>query len=376
MKMMAEQAAGGSEGDSMMSKTSTLKHREIARALRQEIKTGLWQAGERLPGEQDLARRFEVSYMTMRQAVTNLVQECVLVRVRGKGTFVVADHPSHSDGRVAQPIALLVPTELQRMDPYYFPEVLEGFQDAIDAAGRRAALYSFDAVEHTGVLEPGSAVACLLIERSSLQVVERLRDSGYRVLAVNRYVGRRSIPCVRIDDAGGVEQAVGHLVSLGHDRIGFVAGPRTNLDAADRLRGFRSAVKRYGVRSAPESGDSFTEAGGYAAAREMLSGTNRPTALVCASDLSAIGAVKAARDFGLTVPRGLSVVGFGDFSVADYVSPSLTTVKQSRRALGRAAGNALILLADGDETAGLVLDAELIVRESTAQNVSAYVAAT
>jgi LacI family transcriptional regulator len=359
----------------MTSKTSTLKHREIARALRQEIKTGLWQAGERLPGEQDLARRFEVSYMTMRQAVTNLVQESVLVRVRGKGTFVVSQNRQQEVGRTGQPIALLIPQELQRMDPYYFPEVLEGFQEAIDAAGRRASLYSFDAVEHSGVLEPGTAVACLLIERPGLQMVEKLRDSGYRVLAINRYSGRRSIPCVRIDDARGVEQAVGHLASLGHDRIGFVAGPRNNLDAADRARGFRTGVKRYGVRVAPEAGDAFTEASGYAAAREMLSGPHRPTALVCASDLSAIGAIKAARDYGLSVPRGLSVVGYGDFSVADYISPSLSTIKQSRRALGKAAAESLILLADGEETAGVVLDAELIVRESTAQNVSAFASA-
>jgi LacI family transcriptional regulator len=261
------------------------------------------------------------------------------------------------------------------MDPYYFPEVLEGFQQAIDAAGRRVALYSFAAVEHTGVLEPGSAVACLLIERSSLHVVERLRDSGYRVLAINRYSGRRSIPCVRIDDARGVEMTVGHLVSQGHERIGFVAGPRNNLDAADRLRGFRSAVKRYGLRVAPESGDGFTEATGYAAAREMLSGSHRPTGIICASDLSAIGAIKAARDYGLSVPRGVSIAGFGDFSVADYISPSLTTIKQTRRALGRAAGEAVILLADGEETTGVVLEAELIVRESTAQNVSALVTA-
>jgi DNA-binding LacI/PurR family transcriptional regulator len=71
----------------------------------------------------------------------------------------------------------------------------------------------------------------------------------------------------------------------------------------------------------------------------------------------------------------LSVVGYGDFSVADYISPSLSTIKQSRRALGKAAAESLILLADGEETAGVVLDAELIVRESTAQNVSAFASA-
>ena len=366
----------------MTSKPPTLKHREIARALRQEIQTGLWRAGDRLPGEQDLAKRFDVSYMTMRQAVTNLVQESVLVRVRGKGTFVVEPSTSRDATRVGQPMAFLFPAALQRMDPYYFPEVLEGFQEALDRHGRRAALCNYEAVDpedgaspsglENGVLEPNSTVACLLVGRSSLAAVERLRDLGHRVLAINRYSGRRSIPCVRVDDARGTELAVEYLVGLGHDRIGFINGPRVNIDAAERLRGFRTGVKRFGIRYAPEEGDGFMEAEGYAAARGLLSLPNRPTAIICASDLSAIGAVKAARDIGLSVPRGVSIVGFGDFPMADYVSPSLTTIRQDRRALGHAAAEALIELADGEDVSGTVLPAELVLRESTAQNVTAF----
>lgn len=345
-----------------------LKHREVAAFLRDEIKAGLWGMAERLPGEQDLARRFGVAPMTMRHAVANLVEENVLVRVRGKGTYLVPKNQDSAATRTHSPMVLLFPADAQRLDPYYFPEVLEGFQSVLEERGCRASIQSDDASKLP--LEPGSAVACLVFEENQIRRLEQLRDSGFHVLAINRYTGRRSIPEVRIDDAQGVASAVAHLVSLGHERIGFVCGPSTNFDAADRLHGFRNAVKAQKVRAAPEAGNGFNEAAGYAATRQLLALPHRPTAIICASDLSALGTIKAAHDLGLSVPRGLSVVGFGNFSVADYMLPGLTTVCQSRIALGRAAAEHLIDLASGTAISSVMLTAELIVRDSTAENLS------
>ena len=344
------------------------KHREIAAALRHEVEAGGWQLGERLPGEQDLARRFGVAHMTMRHAVANLVDEGVLIRVRGKGTFLVPQDKQGQSARAVAPLVLLFPADAQRLDPYYFPDVLEGFQGALEERRCRSVIQSDDVSETT--LEPGSAIACLVGEDAQVQKLETLRDHGFSVLAINRYPGRRSIPEVRINDAEGVTSAVAHLVSLGHQRIGFVCGPSANLDAAERLRGFRDAVKTYSLRAAPEAGDGFNEAAGYAATRHLLALPQRPTAIICASDLSALGTIKAAHDLGLSVPRGLSVVGFGDFSVADYMLPGLTTVRQSRALLGRTAAETLWKLAGGAAVANVLLPADLIIRHSTCENLS------
>ena len=200
-------------------------------------------------------------------------------------------------------------------------------------------------IEHA--FPAGSNVACLLCEDKQSRLVEKLRDHGVTVLAINRYPGRRAIPSVYIDDASGIVNAVDHLAALGHERIGFICGQLRNLDAIERLRGFRRAIKKHRIRTAPEIGDGFNESEGYSAAVQMLTQSNRPTAIVCASDLAAIGAIKAARDLGLSIPTGLSVVGFGDFSVADYMMPALTTVRQARLALGKCAASALIDLAAG-----------------------------
>lgn len=347
-------------------KTARSKHREIEQILRQEIVSGQWKPGDRLPGEHELAARFDVAYMTVRQAVSHMVEAGLLRRLRGKGTFVIEQDQPHSATMTGQPLALVFPADRLRVDPYYFPELLDGFQQRMKERDLSFSLYNYDQAEAPGALAAGSLVACLLLEEPHLHLVERLRDGGHRVLAVNHYRGHRSIPCVRIDDAQGIVQAVGHLAALGHEKIGFVRGDPGNLDAADRRRGFRLAVRHYGLRFVTEGGGGFTEASGYAAAQEMLASASRPTALICASDISAVGAMKAAREKGLSIPRDLSIIGFGDFSVADYIMPSLTTVRQSRIALGREAADMLIRLADNETIADSILSADLVVRESTA----------
>jgi len=342
-----------------------VKYKEVERTLRQEIAAGLWRPGDRLPAEYDLARRFNVSYLTMRQALATLVDEGSLLRVRGKGTFIIERDKPEPESGARHPMALLFPTNWQRRDPYYFPDILEGFQQAMAANGCRASLLNDDVGDGPSGMPPGAAVAVVLIEPAHLQLVERLRDNGHRVLGVNRYSGQRSIPSVRMDDSSGVEQAVDYLVSLGHERISFLRGPSENFDANDRMAGFRSAVKRHKLWVTMEAGDDFGEASGYAATQMLLTLPKRPTALVCASDLAAIGAIRAATDIGLSIPGDLSVVGFGDFSVAQYMRPSLTTIRQCRVSLGRSAGETLIKLANEDDVEDDVLAAELVVREST-----------
>ena len=343
--------------------TASLKYREIERALLQEIEAGHWQAGDRLPGEHDLARRFDVAYMTVRQAVTNLVDGGILLRVRGKGTFIVDQTAASKNMSV--PMTLLFPEDWQLSDPYYFPELLAGFRQTMEANGHRASVLDYSFVNTLDSLEPGATIACLLIETEHIQLVERLRDAGYRVLALNKYTGRRAIPCVHIDDAFGVEEAIDHLVSLGHERIAFICGKPGNIDAADRHRGFRIAVKKHGLTEAIEVGDGFTEAKGYAATGELLSLRNPPSAVLCASDLAALGAIKAARDNGRFVPHDLSVIGFGDFSVAAYITPGLTTIRQPRFELGQAAAESLIRLTQHGSDEGAIVRPNLVVREST-----------
>jgi len=345
--------------------TTSFKYLEIARALQREIEAGNWALGERLPGETHLARRFNVAHMTVRQAINSLIVDSILVRVPAKGTFVFSGNPSSSTDQCPRPMVLLFPADAATIDPYYFPELLAGFEQTMEEQKESFRLLSYDTIDGLTKLDPRSAIACLLIERDHVELAERLRHNRFPVLAINHPTGRRSIPSVYVDDASGIESGVDHLVSLGHVAIAFLKGPNGNLDGEERLHGFRSAVKRYGLLRAIEVGGGYRETDGYQTALELLAPRSRPTALICASDLAAIGAVRAAREYGLDVPGDLSIVGFGDFSVADYVTPRLTTIRQPRVALGCAAASALIAIAAGTGTMGAILCPDLILREST-----------
>jgi LacI family transcriptional regulator len=132
-----------------------------------------------------------------------------------------------------------------------------------------------------------------------------------------------------IDNCRGARSVVRHLISLGHKRIAIIKGAPRNYDAAERLRGYRLALKEAGLRPerALELEGGFTEAGGYAAALQVLEMDSPPTAIFAANDSMAIGALSALRESGVQIPEQMAVVGFDDIPLARYMDPPLSTVR-------------------------------------------------
>jgi LacI family transcriptional regulator len=201
-----------------------------------------------------------------------------------------------------------------------------------------------------------------------LQAVRRHNLEGVIVLTTPpddrclRTLAASTVPCAGIDtaftgprtvrvssdNAAGAEAAVNHLYELGHRRIATVTGPLHLPPAAERLAGYRRACGRLGLAVPGEyvvEGDFFLDSG-QDAGRGLLSLAEPPTAIFAAGDQMAIGAMHAAADAGLSVPRDLAVVGFDDIDAASLVRPALTTVAQDQRALGEAAVAALRDLLD------------------------------
>jgi LacI family transcriptional regulator len=136
------------------------------------------------------------------------------------------------------------------------------------------------------------------------------------------------IDSLTIQNCRGAKEMVTHLISLGHKRIGIIKGSPRNYDAAERLRGYRTALREAGITPDPslELVGSFTEAGGYAATMELLSMTVRPSAIFAANDSMAIGALSALRESGVQVPEEMAVAGFDDIPLARYMDPPLSSV--------------------------------------------------
>lgn len=147
-----------------------------------------------------------------------------------------------------------------------------------------------------------------------------------------------------IDNQGGTKAIVSHLVALGHTRIAIIKGASRNYDAAERLRGYRAALRQAGITADPSlsAEGGFTEAGGYAAAVELLKLSSRPTAIFAANDSMAIGALSALRESGVRVPEDIAVAGFDDIPLARYMDPPLSTVRVPMHDLGARAVEMLL----------------------------------
>jgi LacI family transcriptional regulator len=172
------------------------------------------------------------------------------------------------------------------------------------------------------------------------------------------------------DNATGAARAVRHLAELGHRRIATITGMLETHPGRDRLRGYRAELEAQKLPYRDEysvGGDYYFDSGAAAMAR-LLELPEPPTAVFAASDLMALGALRTAAGAGIAVPEQLSVVGFDDIPWAEHANPPLTTLRQDKHGLGRAAGDALLRrLEDEDaEPAVDVLPVELMVRATTA----------
>lgn len=163
------------------------------------------------------------------------------------------------------------------------------------------------------------------------------------VVLLNCASPRGDVPSINIDNRGGAQAMVAHLLSLGRKRVAFIAGPQQNHDAVERLAGYREALAAAGLaHTAREVPGDFTELGGYRAVSALLDSGDPPDAVFAGNDSMAVGALSALREAGLRVPEDVGVAGFDDIPIARYLSPPLTSVHVPISELGTRALDALL----------------------------------
>ncbi|MER5886608.1 LacI family DNA-binding transcriptional regulator [Streptomyces sp. NPDC001941] len=200
---------------------------------------------------------------------------------------------------------------------------------------------------------------------------ERLGARGVPYVLVNGFSPKVRAPFVSPDDRAAMRLAVTHLTALGHTRIGLAVGPRRFVPVLRKIEGFQVAVRESLGLTAAESEELvqhslYTLEGGQAAAGALVD--RGCTAVVCASDMMALGAIRAVRQRELEVPRDVSVVGFDDSTLIAFTDPPLTTIRQPVQAMGQAAVRALLEEVGGTPAppSEFVFMPELVVRGSTA----------
>jgi LacI family transcriptional regulator len=199
-----------------------------------------------------------------------------------------------------------------------------------------------------------------------LDVIEKRR---FPCVFVSFDAKEMNLPIVGVENRIGARSAVEHLLSLGHRRIGFIAGSGGSGQSAERQKGYVDALLAAGLEIDPmliaEGG--FIQTGGYSSTEQLLSIENPPTAIFAANDEMAFGAIDAIHSKGMNVPEDLSVIGFDDIPTASHVFPPLTTMRQPLVDIATKAVGELVELIQGREIGAskVTFPMELVIRKST-----------
>jgi LacI family transcriptional regulator len=265
----------------------------------------------------------------------------------------------------------LIVTDIQNP---FFPELVQAADDAARAIGYSillgSAAYDEHRAKHYMDLMVDRRVDGMIIASSQLtgESLDWLVSAPIPAVAVNAEPGDLPVTVITSDNEGGSQQAVEHLVGLGHRRIAYVMGAPYFTAARPRYTGFREACAGAGiaVADAPAfEGEGQYDSGARAAAEILSLGTG-VSAIVCYNDLTAIGVLGALRAAGQRVPDDFSVVGFDDIAAASWVTPALTTIAQQKAEMGRLAVGRLASAMDGELVPEVIrLPTLLRIRESS-----------
>jgi DNA-binding LacI/PurR family transcriptional regulator len=300
--------------------------------------------------------------------VSDATREAVLTALDVLGY----ERPTQLRGERARLIGLVLP-ELQNP---IFPALAEVIGGALAQRGFTPVLCT----RTTGGLSEADYVDMLLDQHASGVVFagghfaemaaphdhyRLLHTRGIPVVLINAAIENLDFPCVSTDDLTAAGQAFRHLASLGHERIGLLLGPEDHMPSRRKLAAFTQHVKQAGLTVAPVEHALFSLEGGQAATTRML--RQDVTGIICASDVLALGAIRAVRRAGLEVPADVSVVGYDDSGWLNCTDPPLTTVRQPIESMGKAAVALLVNQMESvpAQPEELLFEPELVVRGST-----------
>ena len=332
---------------------------------------------DKIPGERTLAKELGYSYMTIRKAIDNLVDEGILYKVPTKGTYVAdrKTRPKTKTGTIGYFLDNRIAGGLS--SPYYAL--------IFHALEKEATRSGFSLIYFTDSSESKLNKTLNKIDGVIASSFPRVEDFIQKIkeivpiVAIDNSPADKSIPSVIVDNFSAEAEAVDYLCSLGHERIGFMTGLEDSDVGRNRYEGYKSGLSKHGLENeqALIFRGNYTFGSGVSGTDYFLSLEQRPTAIICANDSMALGAMSNLHQKGLKVPEDMSVVGFDDIDIASQVTPKLTTVRVPTREIAEQAFGMLKHLIDGKslENRHVALEAHLVARDSSAEACGEIVAA-
>ena len=337
-------------------------------------------AGGGRPTLEAVARRAGVSRATVSRVVNGSTTVAVTIRDAVNRAVAELGYVPNQAARslVTQrtdSIALIMPETAGRVfsDDLFFPAVIRGVGTALEAADKQLVLMlTGSAAGHGRVQRYALAGHVDGVMFASMHGADPLPGTlarlGVPVVCCGRPMSppEVAIPYVDVDNLGGVEAAVRHLIGTGRRRIATIAGPQDMVAGIDRLTGYRSTLRTAGLPEHVATGD-FTRDSGMRAMRRLIEEDPGLDAVFAASDMMAHGALEVLRRAGRQVPEDVALIGFDDVEISRYSDPPLTTVRQPIMQMGRTMARLMLGLVSGRAKvpASVLLPTDLVIRAST-----------
>ncbi|WP_169081351.1 GntR family transcriptional regulator [Paenibacillus sp. PL91] len=326
---------------------------------------------DRIPSESELAETLDVSSITVRKALSDLVNEGMIYRVRGKGSFV-ADKKSDVQSSMSRLVVFIISgTEIY--DSSYM-QIIKGIQSLLTLHDYRLVI---EFIENNVQQEDELISKINLSDYSGLLIyssdpnaaksyLKQLKSGRMPFVMLDRFPNGMPVNCVVCNNQDGAYEATEYLIGLGHRHIGFAAYDYHLSSEVDRFNGYRNALADSDIEE--DSSIQFLEKElDYAALLPRIR-RKELTALFCVNDRKALEAVEQLTTLGVHIPEEISIMGFDDFAGSRFSKVPLSTVKQDFDSLGSESAKLLLDLIDGCAVGGkkIMLPTSLVIRESTA----------
>lgn len=353
--------------------TAIPKYKILAETLRSDIVCGVYQNGDTLPSENELAEKYRLSRHTVRQAISQLEAESLIVRVRGSGTYV-----SYRKNRAPRTMTVGVITTY--ISDYIFPTILSGIEKTLSEKGysmnlsatrnrtenEKRILHEYLEKPIDGLIVEGTKSA---LPNPNIALYEKLGASGVPIVFINSYYRELDAPIsVLMEDREGGRQAVRYLIDRGYRNIGGIF-KSDDMQGAERYAGYSRALTDADLPIHDEAVVWYTTE-----SRQMILEQTEEIimerlcdcdAVLCYNDEVAAKLIDILARRKISVPDGMAVMSFDDSGIAKFVVPPLTSLLHAKKEMGAIAAKKLLQMMAGKKESPVLLPWKISIRKST-----------
>ncbi|MCM8818038.1 MAG: GntR family transcriptional regulator [Candidatus Omnitrophica bacterium] len=343
--------------------------KQIKEYLLNEIKKGKIAPGEKVPSEQQLAKKFKVSRIASREALLELINEGYLFRVLGKGTFLKVDIKKREV--LKKKVIIKVPN----LKNSFYYQIISGAEIIFTHNNYEFKILTErdNQIEEKKILEKileekedGLLLISSYYTYTNLTILRRIIEK-LPVIIVDVKIPGIKVDTVISNDFKGGYMITEHLIELGYKKILHLSGPESDSSAYERKKGYIECMKKYKLK--PEIRyTKWTLEDGYFETKKVFLNKNNIEAIFCCNDEVAIGCYRALKELNIKVPEDVGIAGYGNMDIGKVIEIPFTTIDQSPEKMGKISAELLINKIDGkrkkEEIKEIKVDTKLIIRNS------------